>query len=557
MKAIRFALLSVAAAGLIVYGCSGEKPDTPSDAPDAAVFGGPAFYFAPNTEMLGDIDVALPAATGIVAAGIGMRGDPAVTQPATININVPGTPVKAFLYWEGQMETQVLGDDELTVNVNGGGASTVTGTFLGGEPTKIAPIGDEWTTSFRAELSGIQSGANTVVISDMDFNSRCDDCRNDGASVLVLYDDGVSEPGSIGIREGNDLAFRDFAAPYNVTDPQTFIFPADDEDRTATLIIICGSVSYPERPNIITVDTDAGPPVDYPDEMGLAGGVGHDDWDTVTLSPTIPAGATSLTVEVKSAQATSGSIWPSGSLPASLVWLTAGLYVPPPEEEPLGCRVTGGLIDRSGNCRFCPSGSSGENTFTAGGQAGANTALPPQPKGEWTHSNKKGPAGGFTFHGGTASAPPGTEIMWIECMDPDNCDPAREAPAKQIDFGGIGTFKNIKPNVPASISDYVTKGESMHYFEVNIDDLGEPGKGGKQDPPTQQCPADGFGVYGSVELADCDCPDFYRITIWSGPDPNTAHVIYEASGYIKGGNFQIHPLTGYDGGGDAAAFTQE
>jgi hypothetical protein len=50
-----------------------------------------------------------------------------------------------------------------------------------------------------------------------------------------------------------------------------------------------------------------------------------------------------------------------------------------------------------------------------------------------------------------------------------------------------------------------------------------------------------------VEFADCDCPDYYRITIWAGPT-DASEIIYEASGYIRGGNFQIHPLTGYDGG---------
>jgi hypothetical protein len=59
------------------------------------------------------------------------------------------------------------------------------------------------------------------------------------------------------------------------------------------------------------------------------------------------------------------------------------------------------------------------------------------------------------------------------------------------------------------------------------------------------CPANGFGKYGSVESVDCECPDFYRITIYAGPTSDTA-VIYEASGWITGGNLQIHPPTGFD-----------
>jgi len=74
----------------------------------------------------------------------------------------------------------------------------------------------------------------------------------------------------------------------------------------------------------------------------------------------------------------------------------------------------------------------------------------------------------------------------------------------------------------------------------------------------------GFGEKGTVELGDCDCPDFYRITIYNGAsaedvewnedgsiDPTSLprgldDVIYQFYGYIDGGNLQIHRPTGYD-----------
>jgi SdrD B-like domain len=220
----------------------------------------------------------------------------------------------------------------------------------------------------------------------------------------------------------------------------------------------------------------------------------------------------------------------------------AGMYQP---EEVLSCRMTGGangealetIPDRVGN-------SPHMNVYSCGGQAGASLAGQPQPWGEWTHSQERGPAGSFTFHGGTASAPQGTEIDWIQCSDPGWCVHARSAPAKQLDFAGVGTFHSLK-NVPPSIGNYVTVGESLHWFEVNIDDLGEPGKAGKQPPAGEMCDPLGFGRNGGPELADCDCPDFYRIRIYAGPT-DASIVIYEAHGYIEGGNFQIHPPTGRD-----------
>ena len=210
----------------------------------------------------------------------------------------------------------------------------------------------------------------------------------------------------------------------------------------------------------------------------------------------------------------------------------AGLYEIIVEE--IGCRMTGGGNDEY----FFDNGDVNEYTF--GGQAGAPLASEPQPWGNWTHTQKDGVSGSFTFHGGTPSAPEGTEIDWIECTDPGWCVNARHAPAKQLDFGGVGTFKNMR-SAPAEIADHVTVGESLHWFEVNIDDMGEPGS--HNEP--EGCDPLGFGRNGGTELGDCDCPDFYRIRIYEGMDDST-NIMYEVYGYIDGGNFQIHPPTGRD-----------
>jgi len=252
-----------------------------------------------------------------------------------------------------------------------------------------------------------------------------------------------------------------------------------------------------------------------------------------------------------------------------------------------GCRFTGGGLDTDGNWDHTleygemernGAGNlpSGIDRAQFGGQAGASTGQPPQPKGEWTHHQQRGPSGSFTFHGGTSSAPAGTEIDEIRCSDPGGCKPSGNppSPAKQLDFDGIGTFKSIgnggkapifdipNPNVTAEGKGNKDFDGTFHWFEVNIDDLGERGGLNTGAPNSDDCPSTGFGEKGTVDLGNCDCPDFYRITIYNGvnaenvvllpdgsidPAPLRAQeVIYEFYGYIDGGNLQIHEPTGYD-----------
>ncbi|MBE9573257.1 MAG: hypothetical protein IMF11_21730, partial [Proteobacteria bacterium] len=138
------------------------------------------------------------------------------------------------------------------------------------------------------------------------------------------------------------------------------------------------------------------------------------------------------------------------------------------------------------------------------------------------------------FHAGTASAPEGTEILTVACSDPGFCNPARPAPFKQIDFDGIGTFKNVK----GELKDDVTPGVTLHYFRVHVEDIGEAGPGGKQ-PKSGDCThTPGTPI---VVPDDCEtCPDVYQIEIHASNDP-ASQVIYSVGGFIKGGNLQIHP----------------
>ena len=224
--------------------------------------------------------------------------------------------------------------------------------------------------------------------------------------------------------------------------------------------------------------------------------------------------------------------------------------------EEIECRMTGGGVTEDGeillpevDSRGIPiEGTVAEATdaedpdldrYQFGGQIGAPTVSQPQPSGEWTHHQQKGPSGKFTFHAGTASAPEGTEIDLVTCSDPGCCIPARPAPAKQIDFEGVGTFKNVQsgPLKGVVVPDKNKVHRTFHWFRAHVEDIGEPGPGGKQ-PKSPECT---HIIGDEIVPEDCvNCPDVYQIEIHESADP-TSPVIYSVGGFIDNGNLQIHP----------------
>jgi len=467
---------------------------------------------------IGTPSIPIAAGSGIVAAGTGL-----INGPGTIDIFVPGNVAQAILYWNG--EGTPAGDDTVTVD-----GISVTGDLIGGPTFFFNFNGAVYSTTYRADITAmglVDAGANSLTIEDLNAGTF-----DNGAGLLVIYDNGTTA--NIEINDGQDLAFIFFAAPIDAVVPQTFSYPASTFDRSADLTMFFASVGGapgPRRPNRVVIDVDGGalPPLDDP-----LGGFDGEEWDTLVVTVNIPAGSTELTVDAIS--------WDDGTsdLPASLTWIVAGLTVF--ETTPGSCRMTGGGVDGTVPPHAWAEGVDKNNHYTFGGQAGAPTGSQPQPFGEWTHRQHRGDDGRFTFHAGTASAPDGTEIDWIGCSDPINCNQARPAPFKQLDFEGVGSFKNLSGGSPVAKDWGAKKGVTLHWFEVHIEDLGEPGNADSDLVNTDLCPAEGHaGLPDGQEK--CDCPDYYHIRIYQTPNP-ASPLIYEVRGYLNGGNFQIHPSIG-------------
>jgi hypothetical protein len=310
---------------------------------------------ADGTETLGEPSISIvEEAGGVVAAGVGLA-----TGSGSIQISVPsGESVRqVLLYWGGEFHTTA----DPTINVNG---TEVAGTLIGGPTYFYNFNGEVYESSYRADITDldlVHAGNNTLNLSGLSF-----DLFTSGAGVLVIYGDcgdsngNGSNPGwpwrcnkcrnhfcwnskhkgtsgrggnqqtgecsTVQVLDGIDLAFFDFSEPRETTIPQTFTFESSRTERTADLTIFTGSVA-PNRPNQILITVNG----QTTDIIDLLGDTAGESWDAPTIPVAIPAGATSLTVQLVSTE----SFDPLG---ASIIWITSSLSVPEVTKDIKHCK---------------------------------------------------------------------------------------------------------------------------------------------------------------------------------------------------------------------------
>ncbi|MCD6288079.1 MAG: hypothetical protein J7M12_03080 [Candidatus Hydrogenedentes bacterium] len=270
------------------------------------VFGAVGWVHADGTETLGVTPIE--QGSHVVAAGTGLH-----TQPGTITLAIPAdaTIKQVLLYWEGQHTAPTVGDDTLIIN-----GTEILGTLIGGPTVFFSNV---QVSTYRADITRLDlvvtGTTNVLTVTGAEF-----EYRNDGAGILVVYDDG-SRTTTTELRDGQDLAFYDFAPPLDTTVPQTYTFDPTDSDRTAELTMFFGSVSddtqwpYTARPNRIEITVDG---VLYSLVDSLASNDGL-EWDTLTTTVLVPAGATTITIQALSAS--DGG----PNMPASLSWIASSL----------------------------------------------------------------------------------------------------------------------------------------------------------------------------------------------------------------------------------------
>lgn len=280
---------------------------------------------ADGNETLGPPAVTIASGTDAVMAGVGTQAHP--DTPVTLDVDVPAgaTVHQVLAYWQGQM-TSEFGPDRPDNEISFDGSS-VTGVQVSA-PTN--PYLGELYWTYRADITAlglVRAGANAITVSDMNFVSNLySPSGNKGVGLVVIYSDG-SRSRLAGYVDGQDYAYAGFGAPLDTTRPQTFSFAAASRDRAATLGLLVGdTLDYNETGvagNVISGRFSSGQTFTVVNQLQSRRGA---DFDAENLPITVPAGATSLTVQILSE---------GGDNPASFAWIGAGLTLDdeaPPEE---------------------------------------------------------------------------------------------------------------------------------------------------------------------------------------------------------------------------------
>ncbi len=193
---------------------------------------------------------------GIVAQGVGMDG---VSTGDIFGLNVPGTVVAAYLYWEGHDHryNAPVGDNNVDLRVDGGPVVTLTADGIHG------PL--EWYGSFdriaywEDVTSLVLSGSHNYEVSDLSMD------EHDGAGLIVVYENAALPVAYVEIQDGLDRAFRTWTPPERgETAVNCFQFDALATPRPLDLAAFVGGIEpmpdlkWGDRPNAIWYRTGTG-----------------------------------------------------------------------------------------------------------------------------------------------------------------------------------------------------------------------------------------------------------------------------------------------------------
>ena len=262
----------------------------------------------------------------VVANGVGMLA----SSSGDIALNVPGEPVKAFLYWAGY-HTDPGGDDTVNLAVDGGSAVAITADTTYGPDYWFSYTQDRYHYVYRADITAhVLQGNHTYTVSDFIWSGR-----RYGSEIVVVYQDPSLPFQAVFIQEGLDAAYHGYGPPRGPnTETNILNFNATEYDRDMQFIIVAGGVQSAERPNAVWYQTGNSTVPDSiidnpqateifgtPPPLSVSDG---DQWDTYQDSITVAAGDNWAAFQIESVDDIVGE---NG---ASLLWVSLAAAMPTP-----------------------------------------------------------------------------------------------------------------------------------------------------------------------------------------------------------------------------------
>ena len=273
----------------------------------------------------------------IAANGVGLLGQ----TSGDIVLNVPGTPIQAFLYWAGNDFETDGGDDTVSFSVNAGPSTSLTADrLLGADFWFSSASGDVLNYVYAEDVTSLTlSGINTYTVSDFG------PLRSEyGAGMIVVYEDPGLPVGLAEINDGLDAAYWNFPAPRGPnTEVTCFQFAAAGSARNLEAFILGGGIDTGVlRPAAIWYQTGTGGlPSDLVDQVGATEIGGQpldsndgDEFDSFNTTITVPAGDTFACFQVESISDQPGL---NG---ASFVWLASAARIQVVSQSPTPTATT-------------------------------------------------------------------------------------------------------------------------------------------------------------------------------------------------------------------------
>ncbi len=249
----------------------------------ALLFGATAPAFADGSQMLGvPLGIGAPTGTRMIVAGQGVRDG----QPQNLNIVIPaGATIRQVVAYWAVVDwdlAKLAATDSITL-----AGQAVNGQRIG-DPALLFNTG--YNAAYRADVTALNLlavGNNAIAVAGVDF------VWPGGAGLVAFVDDGGPAV-EFEVFDGNDVLSRAITPERLESSVVTYNFEPADADRVGDLAMFFSSF-FLNTPTVITLAVDGNVQEVLVDEIGSDDG---NAWDTVQKDVFIPAGATTLSVQL-------------------------------------------------------------------------------------------------------------------------------------------------------------------------------------------------------------------------------------------------------------------